>query len=128
MTVLLRRAAVGDPGVIVLSCGTRRSDREVGREDRTLTGCALDREPATVAVDDVFDDGEAQAGALPFAAFLTLDAIEALGEPRQMLARHARPVVADDQSGIAQPRLTIRGDEGQARGAALARAAGPGGG
>src|SRR4029453_7992981 len=41
----------------------------------------------------VFDDGEPKARAALLAARRNIDAIEALGEPRQMLRRDAWPVI-----------------------------------
>ena len=79
-------------------------------------------------VDDVFDDGEAQAGALPFAALLALDAIETFRKARQVLARQARAVVAYGHGGEALARLAVRGDQRQPGRAVAAIAAGPGGG
>ena len=47
-----------------------------------------------MAVDDVLDDGEAEAGAAQLARARGIDAIEALGEPRQMVGRNAVALVA----------------------------------
>src|SRR5436190_17266322 len=55
--------------------------------------CAAQVEGAAVALDDVLDDGEAKAGAAGFAAARRIDAVEALGHSRQMLARDSGPVV-----------------------------------
>ena len=48
-----------------------------------------------MAVDDVLDDGEAEARAAELARARGVDAIEALGEPRQMGGRNAVALVAD---------------------------------
>ena len=50
-----------------------------------------------MAVDDVLDDGQAQAGSQPLSALLALDAIEALGQARQVLAGDAGAVVGAAQ-------------------------------
>src|SRR5262245_23949971 len=61
---------------------------------RSLTGDALDDEPPTMARKDVLDDGEAEAGSTLVARFCDIDAIEALGQPRQMLGRDSGAIVA----------------------------------
>ena len=48
-----------------------------------------------VAPQDVLDDREAQAGAAQAPGAAGLDAVEALGQPRQMLLGDARPLVVD---------------------------------
>ena len=48
-------------------------------------------QPAAMAVEDVLDDGEAKAGAAARAAFLHVDAVEPLGQPRNMFFGDARP-------------------------------------
>src|SRR5579885_1739385 len=77
-------------------------------EDRALAELAVDVERATMVVDDVLDDGEAEAGAAQFARAPGIDAVEALGEPRQMLARDALAVIAhadgERRRTIARPR------------------------
>ena len=45
----------------------------------------LDRQPSGVAVENVLDQGEPEAGAALRAALGHVDPIEALGQPRQML-------------------------------------------
>ena len=45
-----------------------------------------------MAVDDVLDDGEAQPGAADRARAARVHPVEPLGQPRQVLARNARPV------------------------------------
>ena len=52
-----------------------------------------DHELAAVAVEDVLDDREAEAGAALLPACRHVDAVEALGEPRQVLRGDAGPVV-----------------------------------
>src|SRR5579862_4438174 len=53
------------------------------------SGRAVDGQPAAVAVENVLDQRQAEAGAALRAAFGDVDAIEALGQPRQMLGRDA---------------------------------------
>src|SRR5262245_11554949 len=58
--------------------------RQMHRERGAAAERAVDREPAAVAVEDVLDQCESQAGAALRAAFRDVHAVEALGEPRQM--------------------------------------------
>src|SRR5205814_5474438 len=44
---------------------------------------------------DMLDDSEAEAGAAGFAAARRIDPVEALGHPRQMLARNAGAIIGD---------------------------------
>ena len=71
----------------------RRSGQMDG-ESGALARGAVDGQPAPMAVEDVFDEGKAEAGAALRPALGDVDAIEALGEPRQMFRRDARPVIA----------------------------------
>ena len=57
-------------------------------------GRAVDGQPAAVAVEDVLDERQTESGSALRAAFGDVDAIEALGQPRQMFGRDARPVIA----------------------------------
>ena len=68
-----------------------------------------------MAVDDMLDDGEAEAGAAELARARGIDAIEALGEPRQMVGRNAVALVADGDrqrpspAGRAATRTVVAG-------------------
>src|SRR3569833_822458 len=62
---------------------------------RALARPRLDGQQAAVAVDDVLDDREPEAGALLLAARLGIDAIEPLGQARHMLRCDALAVVSD---------------------------------
>src|SRR3546814_19572220 len=76
----------------------RRPPRST-RNDTLLPDTTLfrsDREAATVAVEDVLDDGEAESGAAERAAPRGVDPVESLGQTRQMLARYTFAMVADD--------------------------------
>ena len=55
---------------------------------------AGDLEPAAMAVEDVLDDREAEPGAAQFARAGGVDAVEALGQARQVLAGNALALVA----------------------------------
>ena len=74
-------------------------------------------------LDDVLDDGEAEAGAADRAAAPRIDAVESLGQPRDVLGRDAVAFVADRQPhhavGIA-PQLDR---DGRARAAVFHRVA-----
>jgi hypothetical protein len=54
---------------------------------------ALDVEKSAVAVEDVLDDREPEPGAAHFARARGIDAIESLGQSRQMLAGDALALV-----------------------------------
>ena len=69
--------------------------RQHHRKGRALAGRALDVEPAAMAVDHVLDDGEAEAGAAELARARGVDAVEALGEPRQVAGRNAVALVGN---------------------------------
>ena len=56
-----------------------------------------------MAVDDVLDDGEAEAGAAELARARGVDAVETLGESRQMGGRNAVALVADGDGNAAPP-------------------------
>src|SRR6266540_2838939 len=68
--------------------------RQVSGEGGALPEHALDGQAAAVAVEDVLDQREPQAGAALRAALADVDAVEALGQPRQMLGRDAGTMVA----------------------------------
>src|SRR5438477_2186630 len=59
--------------------------REAHREAAAHAGLAHDVERRLVAGDGMLDDGEAEAGAAGLARAAAIDAIEALGEPRDVL-------------------------------------------
>ena len=56
---------------------------------------ALEAEAAAVAVDDVFDDGEAKARAAHFAGAAFIHAVETLGQAGDVLACDAVALVGD---------------------------------
>ncbi len=58
-------------------------------------------ELGAVAVEDVLDDGEAQAGAAAGAALLDAHPIETLGQPGKVLRRDARAKILDTEFDIA---------------------------
>src|SRR5689334_899457 len=75
--------------------GARRDDaprRKPGGEAASGTGDALDLQGSLVPRERVLDDGEAETGAPGLARAAAVHAIEALGEPRDMLGldAHAR--------------------------------------
>ena len=55
---------------------------QLNREPAALADCALHAHPAAVGFDDVFDDAQADADALGFAAQLGAAAVEALEDLR----------------------------------------------
>ena len=60
-------------------------------EGAAVADVAGDRDTAAVRMGDVFDDGEAQAGAAEVATASLVDAVEALEEPGQVLSSDAGP-------------------------------------
>ena len=76
-------------------------------EARARAFGAGDGQPAAVAVDDVLDDGEAEARAQPVARLLALDAVETLGQTRQVLAPDARPLVAHRDARIPVVKVAV---------------------
>src|SRR5690348_6975289 len=62
-----------------------------------------------MAIKDVLDDGEAETGAALFAARSDIDAVEALGQPREMLGRDTRSLV-DHGDGVAADLASERWD------------------
>ena len=81
-------------------------DRQVNGEYRALAELAVDVESAAVVAHDMLNDRKAEAGSAELARARRIDAIEALGQPRQKIARDARPVVAngDRDRGVPLPR------------------------
>src|SRR5882762_5062632 len=68
------------------------------REYRTFPQRADNVGPAAVAIDDVLDDREAQPGSAHRPRAGGIDAIEPLGQPRQVLAPDALTVIAHGDS------------------------------
>src|SRR3546814_20076397 len=66
--------------------GLRDRRWKVDGEGCAFVGAAFDLEHAAVAIDDVLDDRESQAGAAEAARPPAVDAVEPLGEARDMLA------------------------------------------
>ena len=79
------------------------------------------REPAAVALDDMLDDRQAEAGAAERAASARVDPVEALGHPRDMLGGDALALVGDgelDHPALARerrPRPAFRAGRSAAR-------------
>src|SRR5215471_13731505 len=63
-------------------------------EDGALADLAFDLEHAAMAVDDVLDDGKAEPGAAHRPRARGIDAVEALGEARYVLAPDPLAMVA----------------------------------
>src|SRR6267143_1325294 len=73
--------------------------RKAHGEAAACTELAVDVEARLVARDGVLDDGQAEARAAGFARAAAVDAVEALGEPRQMLRRDAGAGVLHREGG-----------------------------
>src|SRR6266498_2168466 len=69
--------------------------RQMNREGRAFADLRLDREPGIVARQDMFDNGQAKACALLRSAVLDIDAVEALGDARDVLLGYAGTEVPD---------------------------------
>ena len=70
-----------------------------------------------MAVDDVFDDGEAKARPGLVQHLLAFDPIEAFGQPRQVRARYARTDIAHSQRHIALARRVFGREQREVSGA-----------
>src|SRR5436309_10686298 len=57
--------------------------------------CAVDAEPAAVALDDVLDDRQAKAGPAERPAAAGVDAVEAFGDACDMFRRDAFALIGD---------------------------------
>src|SRR6187399_784819 len=68
--------------------------REMTGERAAAAFCAVDLEPPAMPMQRVFDDCEPQSRAAGLARAARIDAVEALGQTRQMLGGNARAGVA----------------------------------
>src|ERR1700689_3488850 len=77
-------------------------------EGGAYSGRAVDRQPTAMAVEDVLDERQTESGSTLRAAFADIDPIEALGQPRQVFRRDARPIIAHahHRFGLAVGRRT----------------------
>lgn len=67
----------------------------------TLTRCALDGDRASMGENDVFDDGEAEAGAASVAGAVFMNAIKAVEDKWLGAKRDAGAIVSDgDGNGV----------------------------
>src|SRR5690349_16143484 len=84
-------------------CGAKRpGSGRIGRRKQhgdggSDPGLAADVEPTAMALDDVLDDRQTEAGAADPAAARRIDPIEALGQPRNMLGGDALALVGDPE-------------------------------
>jgi hypothetical protein len=93
-TAVYRRAALvslttGAAGRPRMRAGRTRTRAGSSRRKREPLPGSLSIELAAVALHHVLDDGQAQAGAAGLARAAAVDAVEALGQARQVLARDA---------------------------------------
>ena len=75
----------------------RRGGGEPYDDGGALAQAAFDAQAALMKLEDVFDDREAETGAAEFARARAIDAIEALGQPRDIGGRNAFAGVSDDK-------------------------------
>src|SRR5262245_55916607 len=87
------------------ACGSAVDRRQPDREGRAVPKLGGDHQLAAVTIEDVLDDGQAQTGAALLPARRHVDAIEALGQPRQMLGGDAWTVVDDLDPQAAGPAV-----------------------
>src|SRR6185295_4834561 len=73
---------------------------DVGGKGSPLSGLAFDQKPAPMAINDVLDDGQTQAGAAPFVAHFALDTKEPLPQARQKVAGHSRTAILNPDVGV----------------------------
>ena len=73
-------------------------------ESAAFARLAFDGQPALMAVDDVLDDGQAQAGAALFPAALDVHPVEPLGQAGNGARRDAFAVVAHRGEDLAVRR------------------------
>src|SRR3954471_18394916 len=73
--------------------------REMCAEAAASAGRAVDFEMRLVARERVLGDGEAEAGAAALARAAAIDAVEALGEPRDVFHRDADARIGDAERG-----------------------------
>src|SRR5262249_743664 len=90
-----------------MHCSATSRERQPNREIGPRSGRALDHQPTAVAIEDMLDEGEAQAGAALSGAFSDIDAIKPLGKSRQMFWCDTGPVVSHRHDRV--PRLAGRG-------------------
>src|SRR5437868_6031514 len=69
------------------------------------------RERPAVPLDDMLDDGEAEPGAAAVAATRGVDAVEALGQARQVLRRDSLAAVGDGELDMAESFAGQRHDD-----------------
>src|SRR5277367_3331798 len=93
---LARRCAIGSgtgrhggARRVRLGADSNAARRQPHREAAALTGRAVDQELRLVAQEHVLDDGESQTGAAGRARATAVDAVEALGQARNMFGGDA---------------------------------------
>src|SRR5580693_7850398 len=67
---------------------------QMNRKGGPCSRRALDRQPAAMAVENVFDQRQAETGTALVAALADINPIKALGEARQMFRRDTRAVIS----------------------------------
>src|SRR5512143_140746 len=78
--------------------------RKARAESAALAGPALDRERGLMARERMLDDGQAEARAAGLARAAAVDAIEPLGQPRQVLRVDADAGVLDRELAAGRTR------------------------
>src|SRR5450759_2457802 len=76
--------------------------RKAHSESRPLAQLRFDAEPAAMARDDMFHNGETKPGAALGPALAGIDPVEPFGQTRQMFGRDPGAVVANRQNTLAR--------------------------
>src|SRR5438270_3725017 len=85
--------------------------RHFDGEGRALAQFGADDQAAAMAVENMLDDGKAEAGAAAGAALLDIDAVKAFGEARKVLLGDAWTVIANSELMEALDALAFNLDE-----------------
>src|SRR3569623_401176 len=78
-------------------------------DPHALAGTAADRQQPAMPIEDMLDDGEAEAGHLLLAAVLGIDAIEPLGEAGYVFSLDTGAVVSDGYGIVVAGAAGYRG-------------------
>src|SRR5699024_501314 len=84
--------------------------RQNASEETAFTDAAGDGQVASMALQDMFDNGQAQTRTAACRAATVIDAIKSLGEIRQVLVLDAGAVVPDSKSNAIVIRVAVDTD------------------
>src|SRR5437868_6058695 len=89
-----RMTAVTGWDCSVLLAGRGLGLGKTGRKSGAVFQGALDQKSAAMAVEDMLDQRQTEAGAALCTAIADVDAVKPLGQPRQVLGGYAGPEIA----------------------------------